>query len=334
MEEHPVPQGVNLVADEMKDYFSSIEDSFEVSLTVSDKRGGFIDSVLIFSIVVCAFSVLPVIPAVLWGIIWRHASHWVVTIGGRALPTQSFFFWWALCVAISIPAAVICSKIDDRRSAQRANDSLKAAPMRFALCYAIVEEIDRCTKNRFTKHIAQAVFYWETLFPMLISILDYGGTDFREIRDYDASDVLDFETTAALHGAGIGVIRALRHPTFMGRIDRLQRIHPWFKLTPTTAKVIKAFNSLSTKITGRLKDKKDLPSVAVTLSNLATYLYCSIPEISSNGNRTSGETQQLSEQGLIRFADGIETLPPYSPEPLPLEGKEKVRFKLVLSCVS
>jgi hypothetical protein len=101
--------------------------------------------------------------------------------------------------------------------------------------------------------------------------------------------------------------------------------HPWFKLEPRTVKIIDAFNSTHLKITNRLKDRKDLHTVANILRELAKYLYSVIPELSGKDEEVSG----FGERALMKFADDLEALPAYAAEPRPLATKERASRKLV-----
>ena len=92
---------------------------------------------------------------------------------------------------------------------------------------------------------------------------------------------LDDDTLAEISAHGFAGSKGLqKYLSWFPQIDMLRISHPWFKLEPSTMKVVDAFNSLSLKIGGRLKDKKDIHAVAMFLSQLAIYLYSIIPELS------------------------------------------------------
>jgi hypothetical protein len=139
---------------------------------------------------------------------------------------------------------------------------------------------------------------------------------------------LDGDEVAELSARGFYVGDSpIRYRSLFPQIELLRLSHSWFRLEPTTLKILNAFNLLNSKIAGRLKDKKDLRAVIDILDHLETYLYSAIPEISSTEHQTSKEIEKLGEQALSRFAEAIEPLPVYRAEVRPLEGKEKVTFK-------
>ena len=113
---------------------------------------------------------------------------------------------------------------------------------------------------------------------------------------------LDEEASTKLIASGfIPTSGFVRYRSMFPQIDMLRQKHTWFKLDTTSARILNAFNSLPLKITGRLKDKKDLTSVAAILTNDAAYLYTTIPEISSTELHGAAEITNLGEQSLIRF---------------------------------
>jgi hypothetical protein len=176
MDKYPPALEHGELASEISDYFSSIEDSFEISLEARHKRD-LLDSAQGFFIFCSVFSAVPLLPLAAWGgAIWLLRNS-TVAIKGWVVPIHSFFFWWILFAAFCIPIAIILSKADSRRSMRRSKDRLDLSLMRFALCYAIVLEIDRFSKNRLPKHIERAVGYWRRFQPMLGRMIEpFGNT--------------------------------------------------------------------------------------------------------------------------------------------------------------
>jgi hypothetical protein len=170
-----LPQETNSVAQEMKDYFSSIEDLFRKSLRDSHSERPT-ELGLILLIVTTAFSVFPIVPLVVWALIRWLLPHWQFAIHGWPIPVHSFLFWWAACVTVFLPLAIATNVLDTRLAKRHTEDLLNPPPMRFALCHAIVQEIDRYTKNRLPKHLENAMNYWNRLMPMLRDLLDPLGT--------------------------------------------------------------------------------------------------------------------------------------------------------------
>lgn len=324
---------------EMGEYFSSLQDSFQSSLHSVHEEDS-LQSALVWTIIASVFSVIPLLPLIIWGGIRYFASGWTAAVKGVPLPVQSFLFWWALLGVISIAVAVGLNTIEKRRSKRREAETLDAAPMRFALCNAIAQEIDHYTKNRLPKHIERAGLYWRRLLPMLVRMLN--PLDGHFVREaYEVTSIgapeLDINTIAPelrergfITGPGLWKYRSA-----FPQVDLLRTSHSWFKLDPTTTKIVNAFNTLPLKLTERIKDKKDLPAVEAVLRSLSVYLYSVIPEVSSIEDSDSS-IKQFGEDSLIQFADSLDHLAPYRAEPRPLGSKEKVTFKFTsaITCIA
>lgn len=316
---------------EMGEYFSSIEESFQATLKAEGKTD-IVGVALLTSVIASVLSVVPVIPLAVWSVT-RLVSH------GRAssIPSwlgafPSFLFWWIVCAVLTISVAVGLNALDNRRAIRRKGELLNAPPMRFALCHAIVQEIDHYAKTRLPKFMERAESYWRKLHQMLVLMLNpwmrSGELVMRsnlEVTTLTASD-LDSDTRANMYANElVGASGIARYRSVFPQIDVLRTSYSWFKLEPMTARIVAAFNLLPLGVTGRLKDKKDLPLVAAVLSSLAAYLYSVIPELSSTEAGAHDELKNFGEQSLARFAEKSEPLSPYHPEPRPLDSKEKVR---------
>jgi len=225
-------------------------------------------------------------------------------------------------VAFTALLIFIESRKDKARKQKRqeqAKQGLDAAAMRFALCYAVVEEIDRYTKNRIPKHVEQAIKYWNSFTRLLAVFFETGLPRLHVLGDGN-----EWEVQAFTDNNGTIVIG---YPLF-SEVSRLESSHSWFRLQPETQRIVSAFNGLERKIPGRLKDKKDLKPVAEALRNLAKYLYSVIPELSSEEG-TGSHIQSLGQQALMRFADEIGRLSEYRAEQRPPAPKEKASRKLL-----
>jgi hypothetical protein len=209
--------------------------------------------------------------------------------------------------------------------------------MRFALCYATVQELDRFAKNGLLKHAERALNYWTQLPKRILKMLDVPGGGW-------GSSALspDYFAYSAAHSGGTAELAAKNSLTFTEAGDflipslfpevyYLQQRYAWFKLEPTTSKIMNALCTLPWKITTRLRDRKDVSSVASSVLHFASFLYTLIPEVSSTGRHSDTELAAAGEQSLLRFADSLESLSFYRPESRPLEGKEKVRSKLAMA---
>lgn len=315
------------IAVEIESYFQSIEDSFDPSFrAVSDNDSGAAMGV---ALVATAFSVLPLLPAIAWTIL-HFCLHREAFFKGWMVPVHSFLFWWVALGATGITASIVIGKLDSLRSKRLAEIKLSAPVMRFALCFASDREIHRFLRNHLPKHAEKADQYWKQFYPMLVSLLD--PSDGRIIRHtlqmstISAPD-LDPSLESELIASGFGIGSGIQYRSIFPQIDMLRLAQPWFKLEQSTSKIVNAFNALAAKITGRMKDKKDLLSVANALKELTVFLYAAIPEISSDSEKKK-KLDVLSERSLVRFAEIIQELPPYVPERRKLGQKEKATVKI------
>ena len=310
------------LAAEINDYFSSIEDSFEKSLPPPHRKMNLIGKVVGTIDFIALLSVIPLVPGLIWMTIEHFAPTSSFTVLHHAIRTSSFPLWWFVCALVWVPLAIIVNSWNDKRAAKGSKERLDSAPMRFALCFCVVREIDRFTKNRLPKHAEAALHYWRLLMPALFSSFDFGIP-----IAFHANSDSEQDMPLVRYRRGV----APEMPSIWWA-EALTSSYPWFKLAPGTARIVEGFNSLRKKIRGRVKDKKDLLLVSAVLRNLTAYLYLAIPEISSSEHRTSEDSQHLAEIHLLRFADLLSGLAPYSAEIQPLEGKAKRKFE-VAACI-
>jgi hypothetical protein len=90
--------------------------------------------------------------------------------------------------------------------------------------------------------------------------------------------------------------------------------------------ILKAFDEFMAKLRDRLKDRKDLQTIATALTYLASYQYFEIPELSDS---KSEEYFEEGIQSLVNFAKQVTSLPPYSSERAKVTPKEKLSRKLI-----
>jgi hypothetical protein len=333
MDDRIATEEPKLPASELEDYFASISDSFE-STRAAEHRRDLIDVFLGIPVLIATFSVLPVIPMALQGVVQSWYASWHPVVAGWALPTRSVFFWWFACVALCVPLAGLAFKVDAARSKQASKDRLGQAAMRFALCYAVVQDLDRFAKNGIQKHAERAQNYWAQLQRMiqeLLNVLGGGGGRSALNPEYFLFAAVYSGGTAGppVRGSSTGpepfIISSL-----LPEIYYIQRAFPWFRLEPITAKILNALSSLPWKVTTRLRDGKDLPSVASALLYFSSFLYTLIPEVSGTGRHTDSELSAVGEGSLVCFADALERLSVYKSEPRAPEGKERVGSKLAV----
>jgi hypothetical protein len=104
-----------------------------------------------------------------------------------------------------------------------------------------------------------------------------------------------------------------RHRKFFPQVNKLLDRFSWFKLDPRTESIITAFDGLRSKLSGRIRDKKDLFQVSNCLLPFSLYLYTLIPDITD----TEQEKEKLGifqEISLSSFVQEMASLPDYTPE--------------------
>ena len=296
--------------DRVRDYFSSIEDSFEVTLSIPEANNTG-DWILPTAVLTSLLTLIPVVPSVAWFVFTRIFAPGTLVIHGRAIPVASFWFWYfsLAIIIVALTALVILkesrgSKAREEQIKKQSERGLGTAATRFALCYALADEIDRYTKNHISKHIEQALTYWHSLLRSL-------GLLFGSGRVIILHEPVDFDTidARAIQGRRLP-IDDRRRGLFFGEIERLEINHSWFKLEPNTRRIVNALDTLPEKISGRLKDKKDLFLVGDALRNLSRYLYSVIPELSSEDGGHQ-DVEILGEPGAhkVRATDrGVASL--------------------------
>src|SRR5271165_4743045 len=91
---------------------------------------------------------------------------------GKHIPIQSFWFWYLAFSILFGALAWFLVSTGERRDKRRDEQSLDYAPMRFALCYATVQEVDKYSRNHLAKHIELATKYWRLFLPQLRMLLN------------------------------------------------------------------------------------------------------------------------------------------------------------------
>ena len=281
----------------LKEYFRSIEKTFEETLTSKAKtdiwevlRNAFITLVV--------FSVIPVLPYVGWRLLRLH----VFGLYGIAFSLPSFWIWWSLCVGVYALALVFLSRLVSRRKKAKQETWLSRPQLRFALSYAVVNEIEKFQTNRLQKPIAKAAEYegelWQSLRELLIS--PFGRIALPP----------DMEESRL---------------TSLNEVDFLSRTFPWFKLEEKARKIFDALRGFHSKIQDRIRDKKDLNDVSQCLLYLSAYLYTQIPELQPNPSEKGATFAQWGVEQLATFADSVARFPAYSSEEGRVAKKELIK---------
>jgi hypothetical protein len=319
------------IAKEMEEYFASIEDLFEAALEFKPRQS-IADRLMGPAVVSILFSLIPIIPAALWGIIqWRFA-HLAFSIKGLTILIHSFSAWWGLCFTLAALALAVLIAVDSKRGTRAAPDLLSGAAFRFALCYAAGRELERFTKNKLSKHTELALQYWRKLRGVLGSMFSpVGAIDPRFGYVYENVEFPP-QNEYGIEVVETAMIRTVHRPkfrSFFSEVLAFEGEYQWFKLSPTTLRIVNALDSLIVKVPGRIQDKKDIRSLAEVFFRLALYLYTTIPEV-SKGDGPDGAENDGSEKALLSFVEVIEPMSVYLAERQPLVGKDKARSKAVL----
>jgi membrane protein implicated in regulation of membrane protease activity len=288
------------IATVLKSYFGSIEQSFEDTLA-SQKIKDWVEKAGILAVITFILSLLPVIPLLLRYFIPWVAKSEAATIRGHQLPLASLWVWWPLCIFVTFLCMLLLMKWELVRDKQRKKNWLSEPQMRFASCYAILDEIEKYHTNGLVKHIDNAVGSWKRLANLLVSMLR--PFNFLVPTGIDVERV-EFSRASLWDRPGRMHLYA--------EIDALKDRFLWFRLDPHTEGIIEAFETLPPKIRDRLQDKKDLGEVSSCLLDLSGYLYSKIPDVPAHQGTES--LTSLGDVCLESFSERLRRLEAYATE--------------------
>jgi hypothetical protein len=157
-------------------YFLSIKPAFEK--TLEERSPQIIEEpssalFLIFLIIFLLFSLVPAIPGLLTFTFTHLLHRETVIVHTVTIPTGSFLFWYLATTLGSIALLGIKAGISSwqtrrkKRNTPRSSDLLNEPQMRFALCYALISELDAYRTNKRQTHIHTARTYWRELLGSL-----------------------------------------------------------------------------------------------------------------------------------------------------------------------
>lgn len=294
----------------VREYFRSIERTFEETLASKGKTDVWekLENAFIFLLVL---SVIPALPYGSWRLLRLH----MFRLYRVAFSLPSFWMWWLLEVVICASVLVFLSKLTSKRNKAREEMWLSRPQLRFALCYAVVNEIGKYQTNRLQKPIVKASEYEVELWSSLREIL---------------SSPFDRMAAVSIQVSDVGQGHLLKYSA----VDFLRQAFPWFKLESKTDKVFEALRRFHFKIGDRIRDKKDLNEVSACLLYLSAYLYTQIPELQPSPNDDKGAAfVQWGEEQLVAFADSVARFPAYTSEEARVAKQELIK-KSVVSRVS
>jgi hypothetical protein len=285
------------------DYFKSIEHSFEETLA-GQKQTNLLAPLGMASIFLLVFSVIPLVPLILTHLVPWALKSTSVTIKGVRVPLDSMWIWWLTASGILLGISVLIFRWDGEREKRNKKKWISEPQLRFALCYAIAEEIEKYQTNGIQKHADLAYDYWHQLQGML----------FRFLRPFGAFYP---HAVAVPTPEAAGAEFWPKHPFVpYPEINALKTQFSWFRLDAKTNSVIEMFTSLPDIVHDRLRDRKDLDQVRGCLTLLAGYLYTRIPDIPERNGPDS--LSDVAEASLGSLTSAIANLPAYSSEPKPI----------------
>ena len=135
----------------LADYYRSIEGSLRE--TIDSMEADLNDRSYLIGLLLF-FSIIPLVPYLLYRFVAPNLGS--IVIYGKAVPVQSFGFWYVASVLM-----MIC--LNFLRAKARKLDSriwIPAPEMRFALCYSVVDELEKYEKNRLPSCLDNAIRFW------------------------------------------------------------------------------------------------------------------------------------------------------------------------------
>lgn len=288
------------IATVLRSYFASIERSFEDTFA-SQKTEDWVTKALITAFTPFMLSVIPIIPLLL-----RYEVPWIVKsdvwmIRGHRLPLASLWVWWPLSIFMTFLFMYLLLSWSGRRDIQRKKPWLSEPQMRFALCYSIVNEIEKYRTNGLSKHIESAANSWTSMLKKLVSML----------QPFSVHVPTGIEVERIEISRGSSWDRRGRMNLY-SEIDALKERFQWFHLDAHTEQIIEAFETLPLKLRDRLRDKKELEDVSDCILDLSGYLYSRIPDVPAHQGRDSLAT--LGDVCLESFSGRLLGLDPYTTE--------------------
>jgi hypothetical protein len=294
---------MNTAKVELAEYFDSIRDDFKATLEQRGRSEKFSGLMVVFALSI-TLSVVPLIPLILYLISrWMKFSY---SFHGYALPLQSFWFWWTAAAAFFIIATFVFIKLRPKPDL-KADEQLSKSQMRFAIAFALAEELSDFQKNGRQTHIHRALDLESNLYSFLPAILSPIAAQVYEQR-------------LMMEAGGRRITSNLLLEDYR-RFD-------WFKLDPATDRILQAFHALHSKIHDRIKDKKDLTLIIEMLNALALYFYTEIPEKQTADKAATNDAKAVGLGALLKFADILEPLQPYDSERSPATVEEKIQKRV------
>jgi hypothetical protein len=306
--------GIAEIKPVLDSYFQSITTALDATLSAENSRLYTYDgtSVTIFFFFFLLFSLIPALPALAYFLSRWISKPLMLNMYGIHLSLHSFLFWYLMISALS----AIClgirlkySSIRQKNTAPAINTAelLNESQMRFALFYSVKSEVDSYRTNKLPVHIEKANVLWRKLLPSLQEALgpetDY-GMDFPNVPMYPDWQLAIARPRSDFDGRG---------RKFFPQVHKLLAKFSWFKLNASTESIIAAFDGLRSKLSGRIRDKKDLFQVSNCLLPLSLYLYTLIPDI-TDAEEEKEKLDSFQELSLRYFVQEMTSLADYTPE--------------------
>lgn len=302
------PATTGILYEDLEAYFRSIEQPFaETRRALS--RG---DGPLGYFILAFVLSLVPVIPFLLSEVLRLVYGPLAVEIWHLRFRISSFWFWWPASFLITLSLLLAVGKLWSP-SEEEKSKWLSPQQMRFAYCYATVDEVRKYRRNHLARHIEAALGNLEKI-----------GTAMMRASTLDlAEGAYPYHYWRLEMGAG-PLAEAGVHRSVGVRLDRPR----WYRLEPETEEIVRAFPLVLPRLSDRIKDHRDLGAVDSALTELARYLYTEIPDVSDGASRP--ELEAAGAGALLGFARQINELPPYRSEPVARAPAERASQKAFL----
>lgn len=297
------------------DYFASLKVPFERTLADLEARHTVLSVGRTTAVLCLILSVIPAIPRGLALLIPAATHAHSVTIYGHLIPLNSLWLWWPLAVIVSGLCVWFLAGTSARRARDRKKRSLPTPQMRFALCYALAQEVRNYQINHLPEHVDRALDYCDRLAGMLHRMLGQPISEPAPERVSPHPEVVKTQRSVEIAG-----IYLLESPFML--LWSLKQRFDWFRIDPKSEEILRAIALFHEQIRDRIKDRKDFDAIEKALVALAAYLYSIVPEVSPSA--PEGETSAVHDsgaQGLDNFAASMNALPRYLSE-AKIEAKE------------
>lgn len=289
---------------------------------------------MIFGFVFLIFSILPIVPLGLFGLIYvgNIEQLHVLNPFRFEVSAKTFFELWGICVVAAFPFAYCCTKLDDKvnvPSKAKPEYSVSAEQLSFIAVYYSYKEVKAYSVSYQDDHIDNALAVLKSAFVNHAVVSDFA--DIGTVRLESTGDDITISTrkypqtkiptnfslfTHYTGYPGVGRIAAVAN-----EFDLTLAKYPWFNFDPVTVQQVRSFTNVPAKLLNRLAQRQDLTDVLKILESMSKCLYAFLPEHTTHKNEQ--QLNELRDAGRQHFQLYIESMQRLSevsiPEPKPAE---------------